>query len=188
MSGDPEKTITALAARFPSAFVADPVQSHRPLKIGIGNDLVAAGFPAREANAALKTYTGRPAYQRVVATGGYRVDLDGNAAGEVTDGQRRYAEARTRRLEARQSAEAAAKANGEGPKATGEPAAQTATPSVRAARVPTVKDKPVTVPQAPATPPAPRSGDVRLGLADLKRLAQERKQRALEEAAACSSV
>jgi sRNA-binding protein len=195
MSGDPEKTITALAARFPSTFVADPVQSHWPLKIGIGNDLVAAGFPTREANAALKTYAGRPAYQRVVATGGYRVDLDGNVAGEVTEGQRRYAEARTRRLEARQSAEAAAKANGEGPKATGEPAAQTATPSVRAARVPTVKDKPVTVPQAPtklqapATPPAPpRSSDGRLGLADLKRLAQERKQRALEQAAACSSV
>jgi sRNA-binding protein len=189
MSNNPEKTITALAARFPSTFVADPVQSHRPLKIGIGSDLVAAGFPAREANAALKTYTGRPAYQRVVATGGYRIDLDGNVAGEVTDGQRRYAEARARRLEARQSAEAVAKANGEGPKATGEPAAQTATPSVRAARVPTVKDKPVTVPQAPATPPAPpRSSDGRLGLADLKRLARERKQRALEEAAACLSV
>jgi sRNA-binding protein len=195
MSDNPEKTITALAARFPSTFVADPLQPHRPLKIGIGNDLVAAGFLAREAKAALKTYTGRPAYHRVVATGGYRVDLDGNVAGEVTDGQRRYAEARARRLEARQSAEAAAKANGEGPKATGEPAAQTAAPSVRAARVPTVKDKPVTVPQAPiklqapATPPAPpRSSDGRLGLADLKRLAQERKQRALEEAAACSSV
>jgi hypothetical protein len=225
MSDNPEKTIAALAARFPSTFVADPVQSHRPLKIGIGNDLVAAGFPAREANAALKTYTGRPAYQRVVATGGYRVDLDGNVAGDVTDGQRRYAKARARRqsgirpgcsptsarparpsaflppachvaeLEARQSAEAAAKVNGEGPKATGEPAAQTATPSVRAARERTVKDKPVTVPQAPtklqapATPPAPpRSRDGRLGLADLKRLAQERKQRALEEAAACSSV
>jgi sRNA-binding protein len=114
MSDNPEKTITALAARFPSTFVADPVQSHRPLKIGIGNDLVAAGFPAREANAALKTYTGRPAYQRVVATGGYRVDLDGNVAGEVTDGRRRYAEARARRLEARQSTKAAA--NGEGPK------------------------------------------------------------------------
>jgi sRNA-binding protein len=56
MSDNPEKTITALAARFPSTFVVDPVQSHRPLKIGIGNDLVAAGFPAREANAALKTH------------------------------------------------------------------------------------------------------------------------------------
>jgi hypothetical protein len=113
----------------------------------------------------------------------------------VTDGQRRYAEARARRLEARQSTEALTKANKEGPKATGEPRAQTATPSVEAARVPTVKDKPVTVPQAPtklqvpATPPAPpRSSDGRLGLADLKRLAQERKQRALEQAAACSSV
>jgi hypothetical protein len=105
----------------------------------------------------------------------------------VTDGQRRYAEAFARRLEARQSAEAAAKANGEGPKATGEPAAHTATPSVRAARVPTVKDEPVTVHQAPATLPAPpRSSDGRLGLADLKRLAQERKQRALEQAAPCS--
>jgi sRNA-binding protein len=195
MSDNPEKAIAALAARFPSTFVADPVQSHRPLKIGIGNDLVAAGFPAREANAALNAYTGGPAYQRVVATGGYRVDLDGNVAGEVTDGQRRYAEARARRLEARHSDEAVAKANREGPKATGEPAAQTATPSARAARVPTVKDKPATVPQtptklqAPATPPAPpRSSDGRLGLADLKRLAQERKQRALEEATACLSV
>jgi sRNA-binding protein len=107
MSDNPENTIAALTARFTSTFVAGPVQSHRPLKIGIGNDLVAAGFPAREANAALKSYTSRPAYQRVVATGGYRVDLEGNVAGEVTDGQRRYAEAFARRLEACQSAEAA---------------------------------------------------------------------------------
>jgi sRNA-binding protein len=55
MSDNPENAIAALAARFPSTFVADPVQSHWPLKIGIGNDLVAAGFPAREANAALKS-------------------------------------------------------------------------------------------------------------------------------------
>jgi hypothetical protein len=87
------------------------------------------------------------------------------------------------------------RANREGPKATGEPAAQTATPSVRVARVPTVKDKPVTVPQAPTKlqapatlPVPPRSNDGRLGLADLKRLAQERKQRTLEQAAACSEV
>jgi ProP effector len=185
----------ALAARFPSTFVADPVQSHRPLKIGIGNDLVAAGFPAREANAALKTYTGRPAYQRVVATAGYRVDLDGNVAGEVTDGQRRYAEARARRLEARQSAEAAAKANGEGRRLPASPqrrrrhrpcglheCRRSRTSRSRCPRHPTKL-------QAPATPPAPpRSSDGRFGLADLRRLAQERKQRALEEAAACSSV
>jgi sRNA-binding protein len=50
---DREKTIIALAARFPSTFVADPVQRHWPLKIGISNDLVAAGSPAREASCAI---------------------------------------------------------------------------------------------------------------------------------------
>src|SRR5215470_2690071 len=101
--------IAALAALFPAAFSAEPSQPHRPLKVGIGNDLVARGvFGAREVNAALKRYVDRLAYQECLATGGARVDLDGNVAGEVSSEQRCRAEKMVARIEARQLAEAAA--------------------------------------------------------------------------------
>jgi sRNA-binding protein len=76
-----EAHIEALAALFPNAFSAEPWRVHRPLKVGIGNDLVARGvLGAREVNAALSRYVDRLIYQKCLAAGGARVDLDGNVA------------------------------------------------------------------------------------------------------------
>ena len=99
----------ALAALFPNAFSAEPWRVHRPLKVGIGNDLVARGvLGARELNAALSRYVDRLMYQKCLAAGGARVDLDGNVAGEVSREQRCRAKRLVARFKARQLAEAAA--------------------------------------------------------------------------------
>jgi ProP effector len=167
MSTKSDTNIAALAALFPAAFSAEPWQAHRPLKVGIGNDLVARGvFGAREVNAALKRYVDRLTYQKCLAAGGARVDLDGNVAGEVSSEQRCRAERMTARIKARQFAEAAA-ANfeAESKEAVGQTAAP---PSLLDARV-------IVVPPPGETTPSPEGG--RLGLADLKRAAQERRAR-----------
>jgi sRNA-binding protein len=55
MSTKSDNYIAALATLFPLAFSAEQCQAHRPLKVGIGNDLVARGvFGAPEVKAALK--------------------------------------------------------------------------------------------------------------------------------------
>jgi len=157
--------ITALAALFPAAFSAEPRQLHRPLKVGIGNDLVARGvFGAREVNAALKRYVGRLTYQKCLAAGGARVDLDGNVAGEVSSEQRCRAERMVARIKARQLAEAAAvKAEAESKEAVRQVAA-----------IPSMLDGMVVV-MPPPPEATPSAGSRRLGLADLKRAAQERR-------------
>src|SRR5215470_15966800 len=98
--------IAALAALFPAAFSAEPWQAHRPLKVGIGNDLVVRGvFGARKVNAALKRYVDRLMYQKCLAAGGSRVDLEGNVVGEVSNEHRSRAERLIARIEARQLAD-----------------------------------------------------------------------------------
>src|SRR5258708_18649995 len=93
MTTKSDTNILALAALFPAAFSAQPWRAHRPLKVGIGNDLVARGvLGAREVNAALNRYVDRLMYQKCLAAGGLRVDLDGNVAGEVSSEQRCRAE------------------------------------------------------------------------------------------------
>jgi ProP effector len=159
--------IAALAALFPAVFSAEPSQAHRPLKVGIGNDLVARGvFGAREVNAALKRYVDRLTYQKCLAAGGARVDLDGNGAGEVSSEQRCRAERLIARMEARQLAEpAAVKAEAESKEAVGQAAAP---PSALDGRI---------IVMPPPAETAPSTGSRRLGLADLKRAAQERRAR-----------
>ena len=157
--------IAALAALFPAAFSAEPSQPHRPLKVGIGNDLVARGvFGAREVNAALRRYVDRLTYQECLAAGGARVDLDGNVVGEVSSEQRCRAQRMVARIKARQLAEAAAV------KAESKEAVR------QAAAIPSMLDGRVVV--MPLRPEAtPSAGSRRLGLADLKRAAQERRAR-----------
>jgi len=157
-----ENNIAALAAMFPAAFFAETWQEHRPLKVGIGNDLVARGvLGKREVNAALKRYVDRLMYQKCLAAGGARVDLEGNVAGEVSNEHRSRAERLVARIEARQLETAAAKS---------EKAVRQAAMSISA-----FNGKAVFVPlPAQTTPP---SGSGRLGLADLKRAAQERRAR-----------
>jgi ProP effector len=160
--------IAALAALFPAAFSAERSQPHRPLKVGIGNDLVARGvFGVREVNAALKRYVDRLTYQKCLAAGGARLDLDGNVAGEVSCEQRCRAERMVARIEARQLAEAAAAK------------AEVKDDGRQAAAPPSVLDGRVVV-MPPPLEATPSAGSRRLGLADLKRAAQER--RAYQEA------
>jgi ProP effector len=158
MTTKSNSNIAALAALFPAVFCAEPWEAHRPLKIGIGNDLVARGvLGQREVNAALKRYVDRSMYQKCLAAGGARVDLEGNVAGEVSSEHRCRAERLVARIEARQLPEAENKA------------------AVMQAAAPPSNGKVVAMPP-PATTPPPTSGG-RLGLADLKRAAQERRAR-----------
>jgi sRNA-binding protein len=167
MTTNSDARIAALAALFPAAFSAEPWQAHRPLKVGIGNDLVARGvLGAPEVNAALKRYVDRLMYQKCLAAGGARVDLEGNVAGEVSSEQRCRAERMVARIKARQLAEAAAvKAETESKEAVRQ-----------AAAIPAVLDRRVVVMPPPAKT-TPSTGSGRLGLAELKRAAQERRAR-----------
>jgi sRNA-binding protein len=166
MATKSENNIAALAAMFPTAFSAETWQEHRPLKVGIGNDLVARGvLGTREVNAALK-YVDRLMYQKCLAAGGARVDLEGNVAGEVSNEHRSRAERLVARIEARQLAEtAAAKAAAESEKAVRHTAMSSSAFNGKAVFMPL---------PAQTTPP---SSSGRLGLADLKRAAQERRAR-----------
>jgi sRNA-binding protein len=67
----------------------------------------------REVNAALKRYVSRLMYQKCLAAGGARVDLEGDVAGEVSSEQRCRAERLVAHIEARQLAETEA-AKGKG--------------------------------------------------------------------------
>jgi sRNA-binding protein len=166
MTTKSDDNIAALAALFPAAFSAEPWRAHRPLKVGIGDELVARGvLGAREVNAALKQYVDRLKYQKCLAAGGARFDLEGNVAGEVSTQQRCRASRMVARMKARQLAEAAAA------KAKAESKA-----AVRQAATPTsVLNGKVTVLPLPARTTPPGSG--RLGLADLKRAGLERRAR-----------
>jgi sRNA-binding protein len=170
MSSKSEANIALLATLFPAVFSSEPWQPHRPLKIGIGDDLVARGvLGAREVNAALKGYVNRLMYQQCLAAGGARIDLDGNVVGEVSSEHRCHAERLIARIEARQLAEAAVvKAEAKNERAVR-----------HAAMPPSELRSKVTPPSVQTTPPVSNG---RLGLADLKRAALERRARQ-EEAA-----
>ena len=167
MTTKSDANIATLAALFPAAFSAKPWQTHRPLKVGIGKDLVARGvLGTSEVNAALKQYVDRLMYQKCLAAGGARVDLEGNVAGEVSREQRCRAERLVGRIKARLLADAAA-ADTEA--ASKEPVRQVAAPHSMLA------DKVVVMPPLGEKTPPTASG--RLGLAELKRAAQERRAR-----------
>jgi ProP effector len=167
MTTESDTNIAALAALFPAAFSAEPWRAHRPLKVGIRNDLVARGvLGPRELNAALKRYVDRLMYQKCLAAGGARIDLEGNVAGEVSNEHRSRAERLVARIEAPQLAETtAAKAAAEGERGVRYAAMPAAVPKAKANAMP------------PSTQRRPPTGSGRLGLADLKRAAQERRER-----------
>jgi sRNA-binding protein len=168
MTTKSDANISALAALFPATFSAEPWQPHRPLKVGIGNDLVARGvLGAPEVNAALKRYVDRLMYQKCLAAGGARIDLEGNVAGEVSREQRCRAERLVGRINTRLLAGAAAV----GTEAESKEVARQvpAPPSM-------LNDKVVVMsPLSEKATPTVKSG--RLGLAELKRAAQERRAR-----------
>jgi sRNA-binding protein len=80
-----DQTISALAELFPSAFVMDKWKPHKPLKIGIHQDLIDGGvLLPDEGRAVFRRYCSPLMYQRALAAGGPRYGLNGEPAGEVT--------------------------------------------------------------------------------------------------------
>ena len=94
-----EPTIERLCAAFPATFDR---QAPRPLKIGLGAELLAlaGAHPALldvsriKIRRALAVYTAFPAYRKALAHGGPRYGLDGQPAGEVTPEQQAFAQGR----------------------------------------------------------------------------------------------
>jgi ProP effector len=80
-----DAAITRLAAAFPQTFVLEKHLPHRSLKIGIAADILAAlpDLPRGVLNRALAAYTKRLMYLQAIVVGADRIDLDGNAAGQV---------------------------------------------------------------------------------------------------------
>src|SRR4051812_19433843 len=91
---NPRRTAVArLAAAFRQTFVLEKHLPHRPLKIGIAADICAAlpELPSRVLSMALAAYTKRIMYLQALVVGADRIDLDGNAAGQVTTAEAGHA-------------------------------------------------------------------------------------------------
>ena len=90
----PATVLPALIEAYPACFDwEDP----RPLKIGIHQDLVAAGFEKAAIKRALARYCNRPLYRRALQAGAVRVDLQGQASGVVAEDEVPTAPRRPRR-------------------------------------------------------------------------------------------
>ncbi|MGN6496607.1 MAG: ProQ/FINO family protein [Tsuneonella sp.] len=80
--------LSAMKARHPGAFPTPP----RPLKVGIREDLIAAGWTDAEVGTALSYYLRTRAYlQCTYAEGQFRVGLDGMPVAPVQDRDREWA-------------------------------------------------------------------------------------------------
>ncbi len=104
---DPATIISVLAEMFPGVFVADHRQPHRPLKLGVHQDLVDRGvLQPPECRALFRVYTGRRKYQQALVAGGARFDLDGTPVGEVTAEEQEFAKAKLAQIKQRLKARA----------------------------------------------------------------------------------
>ena len=174
--------IAVLAEHFPAVFALERWQPHRPLKIGIKDDIAAAGImPAEDIGPTLRLYVRRLQYQRALAAGGSRYDLNGEPSGEVTAEQAAGAAASAAHIEARaRSTGAAAIAAW---KANKPRKVWKVFPDYDASKLGKRREpEDVTAAQPPAAElaatPAPLAEPVvkRLGLADLKKAARERRE------------
>jgi sRNA-binding protein len=83
---DPQQTIAKLIERFPNCFSAT---NPRPLKVGIATDITSSpgvgevGTTA-DIRAALGEYVATEAYLKAMTKGAARINLSGNAVGEVS--------------------------------------------------------------------------------------------------------
>ena len=92
MPQDVNPLLDRLCAAFPACFDR---QAPKPLKIGLGEELLAlvgahpalADLSRTQIRRALKVYTGAPAYRKALAQGGPRYGPDGRPTGEVTPEQ-----------------------------------------------------------------------------------------------------
>jgi ProP effector len=92
---DMHAALTRLAEYFPQTFVLEKHRPHRPLKIGIAADVMARcpDLGRRTLGVALR-YVSRIMYLQGMVAGAARIDLDGNACGEVTAEDAGHAAAR----------------------------------------------------------------------------------------------
>ncbi|MGX9432002.1 MULTISPECIES: ProQ/FINO family protein [Bradyrhizobium] len=105
---DLQAALAYLAERFPQTFVLERHQPHRPLKVGIADDLVARcpELDRSKLGIVLGTYARRVMYRKGMVAGAARIDLDGNACGEASGG----AGASGRNASSRKDAEGQARA------------------------------------------------------------------------------
>ena len=83
---NPIEILTFLAECFPQALVHEQHLPHKPLKIGIDAD-IAERCPAVsriERSVLLHHYCKRTMYLSACVAGALRIDLDGNACGDVS--------------------------------------------------------------------------------------------------------
>lgn len=126
------ETLGILREWFPPAFSAG---RPRPLKVGIHKDLaekasaISTGVIAR----AMRYHTQSDRYLRALKPGAARVDLDGNAVGEVTADEAAFAQVRLGRVKERVKAKAQA-AKAAGSAASASPAPTATTPHAGAAK------------------------------------------------------
>ncbi len=82
-----------LEERFPACF-KPPGQPRLPLKVGIDQDIInlAPDLSETDVKQAIKSYVAASEYYLASTEGGVRVDLEGNAAGVVTQDQARWAQ------------------------------------------------------------------------------------------------
>jgi sRNA-binding protein len=85
--------VARLAAAFPQTFVLEKHLPHRPLKVGVAADILAAlpDLPRGVLDRALAAYTKRLMYLQAIVVGADRIDLDGNPAGQVTSAEAGHA-------------------------------------------------------------------------------------------------
>jgi sRNA-binding protein len=170
--------LRTLAELFP-VFVAEPWRPHKALAIGIDKHLVEAGvLTADECHTVFFRYTHRRMYQVALAAGGYRHNLDGTVAGEISAEHRAGATALLAHMDAKATKAATKmradrKAAWEADKAK----ARTERQAVAdASKGPTPDHTPRTpVPVTNDAPSLAPSAPRRLSLADLRAAAQERK-------------
>jgi ProP effector len=137
---DLRATLTFLVQKFPQTFVLEAYQPHRPLKIGIDADLLVCcpELDRHKLGATLAAYARRVMYLEGLAVGAARIDLDGNACGEVSAFEAEHAAGRLAGILALRQAKGEAAVVARQAKRIARQAAASATPA--AAKV---KDKPV---------------------------------------------
>ena len=137
---DIDAVLTRLAETFPQTFVLAKYQPHRPLKVGIFSEIAARcpDLARSDLVTALNIYTRRIMYLQSLVVGAARVDLDGNACGEVNAADQEHAAAKLAKIQAAREAKRTAVAAGA---QAAKQAAAVAPVSV--AKVSTLKAKPV---------------------------------------------
>jgi ProP effector len=170
---DITEVIDELVERFPRAFFADPSQM-KPLAVGVKEKILQqmSTLAPKTVADALRRYAGSSDYLKATVEGAARMDLDGQAAGVVTKGQAEHAQRRLAGMAARRSSQP-----DKAPKALPLPAArpQGAHKPAPPAHKPA---PPAQSAFAASKPTGQQSASGRLGLADLRRAAAARRERA----------